>query len=143
MPLTAHEIRVRRRARARALQALYAWDLVPDGGLIHVGERLFTDLAVGPDERSFAGPILRKADEELPQIDADHASITTNWRLERLSAIDRSVLRLAAAEFHIGNTPARTVIKEAIHLAERFGTDASARFVNGVLDALARKLGRI
>ena len=143
MPLTAREIRIRRHARARALQALYAWDLVPDGGLIQVGERLFTDLAVGPAERAFAGPILKKAEAALTDIDTDLASITTNWRLERLSAIDRSVLRLAAAEFHIGDTPPVTVIKEAIHLAERFGTDASARFVNGVLDALARKLGRI
>jgi N utilization substance protein B len=143
MPLTVREIRIRRRARARALQALYAWDLVPDGGLLKVGERLFDDLAVEPDVRGFAGPILEKAAKALPVIDADLASITTNWRLERLSAIDRSVLRLAAAELHIGKTPPVAVIKEAIHLAERFGTDASARFVNGVLDALARKLGRI
>jgi N utilization substance protein B len=126
MPLTAHEIRVRRRARARALQALYAWDLVPDGGLLKV-----------------AGPLLEEAAESLKEIDRDLASLTTNWRLERLSAIDRSVLRLAASELRIGQTPPVTVIKEAIHLAERFGTDASARFVNGVLDALARRLGRI
>lgn len=143
MPLTAHEIRVRRRARARALQALYAWDLVPDGGLLKVGERLFADLAVGPEERKVAGPLLAEAAESLKEIDRDLASLTTNWRLERLSAIDRSVLRLAASELRIGQTPPVTVIKEAIHLAERFGTDASARFVNGVLDALARRLGRI
>jgi len=143
MPLTAHEIRVRRRARARALQALYAWDLVPDGGLVKVGERLFADLAVSPDERGIAAPLLSKAAESLQDIDRDLAAVTTNWRLERLSAIDRSVLRLAAAEFRIGETPPVTVIKEAIRLAERFGTDASARFVNGVLDALARRLGRI
>ena len=143
MPLTAHEIRVRRRARARALQALYAWDLVPDGGLVMVSERMFADLAVGPDERSIATPLLAKAAETIVEIDNDLATVTTNWRLERLSAIDRSVLRLAAAELRIGETPPVTVIKEAIHLAERFGTDASARFVNGVLDALARRLGRI
>jgi N utilization substance protein B len=143
MPLTAREIRVRRRARARALQALYAWDLVPDGGLVMVGERLFADLAVGPDERSVAAPLLARAAGSLPEIDEELAAVTTNWRLERLSAIDRSVLRLAATELRIGETPPVTVIKEAIHLAERFGTDASARFVNGVLDALARKLGRI
>jgi N utilization substance protein B len=143
MPLTAHEIRIRRRARARALQALYAWDLVPDGGLVRVGERLFADLAVGPDERNIAAPLLARAAESVDEIDRDLASVTTNWRLERLSAIDRSVLRLAAAELKIGETPPVTVIKEAIHLAERFGTDASARFVNGVLDALARRLGRI
>ena len=118
------------------MQALYAWDLVPDGGLLKVGERLFADLAVGPEERKVAAPLLAKAAESLKEIDSDLAKVTTNWRLERLSAIDRSVLRLAASELRIGETPPVTVIKEAIHLAERFGTDASARFVNGVLDAL-------
>ena len=63
-------------------------------------------------------------------------------RLERLSAIDRSVLRLAAAELRLGETPFKVVIKEAVHLAERFGTHESARFANGVLDALARRMGR-
>lgn len=143
MPLTPHEIRTRRRGRARALQALYAWDLIPDGGLVKVGERLFADLAVGPDERGVAAPLLAHAARSLDEIDRDLAMVTTNWRLERLSAIDRSVLRLAATELRIGETPPVTVIKEAIHLAERFGTDSSARFVNGVLDALARRLGRI
>jgi N utilization substance protein B len=143
MPLTAREIRSRRRARARALQALYAWDLVPDGGLVAVGERLFADLSVGPDERRLAEPLLESAAATMRDIDQELATVTTNWRLERLSAIDRSVLRLAATELRQGETPPVTVIKEAIHLAERFGTDSSARFVNGVLDALARRLGRI
>ena len=125
------------------MQALYAWDLVPDGGLVAVGERLFTDLNVGPDERSLAAPLLAHAAASLNEIDRELAAVTTNWRLERLSAIDRSVLRLAATELLQGRTPPVTVIKEAIHLAERFGTDASARFVNGVVDALARRLGRI
>ncbi|NUQ12723.1 MAG: transcription antitermination factor NusB [Gemmatimonadaceae bacterium] len=142
MPLTAHEIRIRRRARARALQALYAWDLVPDGGLNRVGERLFGDLAISADERLVAAPLLVEVDRSLAEIDRDLAAVTTNWRLERLSAIDRSVLRLAAAELRLGETPFKVVIKEAVHLAERFGTHESARFVNGVLDALARRLGR-
>jgi transcription termination factor NusB len=81
MPLTAHEIRVRRHARARALQALYAWDLVPDGGLVKVGERLFADLAVGPDERGIATPLLARAADDVAEIDRDLASVTTNWRL--------------------------------------------------------------
>lgn len=125
------------------MQALYAWDLVPDGGLRMVSERLFADLAVGPDERNVAAPLLARTALSIDEIDRDLAMVTTNWRLERLSAIDRSVLRLAATELRIGETPPVTVIKEAIHLAERFGTDSSARFVNGVLDALARRLGRI
>lgn len=143
MPLTALEIRTRRRARARALQALFAWDLVPDGGLARVGERLFHDLAVSPGERAIAGPLLAEAERAMPDIDVDLSAVTTNWRLERLSAIDRSVLRLAAAELRLGVTPPVTVIKESMRLAERFGTHDSARFANGVLDALARRLGRI
>jgi len=110
---------------------------------VRVSERLFSDLAIGPDERSIAEPLIASAAASIDEIDRDLAAVTMNWRLERLSAIDRSVLRLAAAELRIGSTPPVTVIKEAIHLAERFGTDDSARFVNGVLDALARRLGRI
>ena len=62
---------------------------------------------------------------------------------DRLGVIDRCVLRLGAAELHEGVTPPRVVIQEAVHLAERYGTVKSAKFVNGVLDALARRMGRI
>lgn len=143
MQLTTRERRVRRRARARALQAVYAWDLVPDGGLAAVSERLWHDLAVNAEERAVAGPLVTGIATGLVDIDADLSAVTTNWRLGRLSAIDRSVLRLAAAELRAGATPPRVVIQEAIRLAERFGTTESARFVNGVLDALARRLGMI
>jgi N utilization substance protein B len=143
MQLTARERRVRRRARARALQAVYAWDLVPDGGLPAVSDRLWHDLAVNVEERAIARPLVQEIATSLAEIDTDLAAVTTNWRLSRLSAIDRSVLRLGAAELRAGVTPPRVVIQEAIRLAERFGTDESARFVNGVLDALARRLGRI
>ncbi|HEX9565795.1 MAG TPA: transcription antitermination factor NusB [Gemmatimonadaceae bacterium] len=143
MQLTTRERRLRRRARARALQAVYAWDLVPDGGLAAVSERLWRHLAVGPDERAIAAPLVSDLTASLAEIDGDLAAVTTNWRLGRLSAIDRSVLRLAAAELRAGTTPPRVVIQEGIRLAERFGTAESARFVNGVLDALARRLGRI
>jgi transcription antitermination protein NusB len=63
--------------------------------------------------------------------------------LERLGAIERSVLRLGGAELSIGETPPRVVIQEAVRLAERYGSAQSARFVNGVLDALARRMGRL
>jgi N utilization substance protein B len=143
MQLTPRERRLRRRARARALQAVYAWDLVPDGGLPSVSERLWHDLAVGAEERAIAAPLVSGIATSVAEIDADLAAVTTNWRLSRLSAIDRSVLRLGASELRAGVTPPRVVIQEMIRLAERFGTAESARFVNGVLDALARRLGRI
>ena len=69
--------------------------------------------------------------------------MTRNWRLERLGAIERAVLRLGAAELIDGVTPPRVVIKEGVRLAERYGSVPSAKFVNGVLDALARRMGRL
>lgn len=143
MPLTRRDQRLRRRARARTLQALYAWDLVPDGGLPRVSEKLWGDLAVGPDERALASPIVREVAANAAEIDALLADTTTNWRLERLGVVERSVLRLGVAELRLGVTPPRVVIQEAVRLAERFASPESARFVNGVLDAAAQRLGRI
>jgi N utilization substance protein B len=143
MPLSRRDQRLRRRARARALQAVYAWDLIPDGGLARVSERLFVDLAVGPQERELAGSLIAEVAAHGADIDAMLSDITAHWRLERLGAIERSVLRLGAAELRLGVTPPRVVIQEAVRLAERFGSPESARFVNGVLDAVAHALGRI
>ena len=87
--------------------------------------------------------LLRTLQAERAQLDRQLADVTTNWRLERLGVIERSVLRLAAAELSRSETPPRVVLRDAIRLAERYGNPESARFVNGVLDALARKLGRL
>ena len=136
-------MRVESRARARALQALYAWDLRGGKDLDRVASQIWDDLAVVPEERQLAGKLLRTAEQQLPDIDARLTEVTTNWRLERLGVIERCVLRLAAAELERGETPTRVVLREAIRLAERYGNPDSARFVNGVLDALARKMGRL
>jgi len=132
-----------RRARARALQALYAWDLRDGDSLPRVAGQMWDDLAVTPDVRRLAMPLLATVDAELAAIDADLVEVTTNWRLDRLGAIERCVLRLAAAELRRGETPPKVVLQEAVTFAERFGSEQSARFVNGVLDALARRMGRI
>ena len=141
MRLPKREQRLRRRARARTLQALYAWDLVPGGGLARVSEKLWSDLAVGPDERALATPLVQQIAAHAAEIDALVAEVTANWRFERLGVIERSVLRLGVAELRLGTTPPRVVIQEAVRLAERFGSPDSARFVNGVLDAVARRVG--
>ena len=136
-------IRVESRARARALQAIYAWDMRGERDLERVSAQIWDDLVVGHDERKIASLLVRTLHEEGKTLDRDLAEVTTNWRLERIGAIERSVLRLAAAELKRGETPPRVVIREAIRLAERYGSRDSARFVNGVLDALARKMGRL
>jgi N utilization substance protein B len=125
------------------LQALYAWDLRGNKDLDRIATQIWDDLAVAPDERKIAGLLIRTAQQQLASIDAQLTEVTTNWRLERLGVIERSVLRLAAAELARGETPPRVVIREALRLAERYGNPESARFVNGVLDALARKMGRL
>jgi transcription antitermination protein NusB len=136
-------MRVETRARSRALQAIYAWDLRGEQELERVANQIFDDLLVPPDERKLAGMLLRTMREHGRELDQLLAEVTTNWRLERLGVIERCVLRLAAAELHRGETPPRVVLREAIRLAERYGTPESARFVNGVLDALARRMGRL
>src|SRR5919199_2771259 len=107
-------MRVESRARARALQALYAWDLrggkEGGGNLDRVASQIWDDLSVVPDERQLAGKLLRTAQQQLPDIDAHLAEVTTNWRLERLGVIERCVLRLAAAELERGETPTRVVL---------------------------------
>lgn len=136
-------MRLETRARARALQAIYAWDMRGEQDLERVSQQIFDDLLVTPDERRVASMLLRTLRDERKSLDALLSEVTTNWRLERLGAVERSVLRLAAAELKRGETPPRVVLREAIRLAERYGNRDSARFVNGVLDALARKMGRL
>ena len=136
--------RVETRARARALQALYAWEMRGgEGNLEQVATQVWDDMSITPDERRVAGPLVRLVAQRQRELDEQLTDVTTNWRLERVGAVERCVLRLGAAELTVGETPPRVVIQEAVTLAERFGSTASAKFVNGVLDALARRMGRI
>jgi N utilization substance protein B len=139
-PVTKTE-RIETRGRARALQALYAADLRDLAQLRRIATTVFDDLAIDPDERQFASRLVATVADRGAELDAALAEVTANWRLERLGAIERSVLRLAAAEMARNDTPVKVVLQEAVHLAERYGTSRSARFVNGVLDAYARRLG--
>ncbi|HTE44542.1 MAG TPA: transcription antitermination factor NusB [Gemmatimonadaceae bacterium] len=135
--------RVETRARARVLQALYAWDLRGEQQLERVATQIWDDLSVPPDERRLAGLLVDTVSKHGAELDKEISEVTTNWRIERLGVVDRCVLRMAAAELRRDETPPRVVIQEAVRLAERYGTLKSAKFVNGVLDALARRMGRM
>jgi N utilization substance protein B len=127
----------------RAIQALYAWDMRGGRDLERVAEHVWDDLPVAPDVRKAAAMLIHVYAGRRADLDRELKAVTENWRMERLGAIERSVLRLAATELSIAETPPRVVLQESIRLAERFGTPQSARFVNGVLDALARRMGRL
>ena len=135
--------RAETRARARALQALYACDMRGGMDLEREADRLWADLDVAPTERERATALVHAVVSSHDAIDRTLTDVTTNWRLERLGAVERSVLRLGTAELLLGDTPVRVVLQEGVRLAERYGSAQSARFVNGVLDAIARRMGRL
>ena len=108
-----------------------------------IASQVWDDLAVGPEERRLASLIIRTIASSSERVDRELAEVTTNWRLERLGAVERSVLRIGAAELIREETPPRVVVQEAVRLAERYAGAKSARFVNGVVDALARRMGRL
>jgi N utilization substance protein B len=162
-------MRIETRARARALQALYAWEMRSAGSLAHtpavspppgvprvalgvdadprdlprVAEQVWDDMQVTMEQRRFASALVDIVARESEEIDHSIAEVTTNWRLERLGSIERSVLRLGAAELRRGETPPKVAIQEGVRLADLYGSAYSGRFVNGVLDALARRMGRL
>lgn len=135
-------MRATSRARGWALQGLYAWEMrgAAEHDAIRVLQELFAELRVSPRNRPFAEVLVRLVAANRARIDTLLDECLTNWRLGRLSSIDRNLLRLGAAEliYVAEGTPSLT-IREMIRLAERYGTPESPRFVNGVLDAVARR----
>jgi N utilization substance protein B len=132
--------RKRSRARGWALQVLYAWeargerDRLPDLLREFTGSR-----RISPDAQEYLETLITTLDLYLEPIDDAIRESLINWRLERLSIIDRNVLRLAAAEMLHLAIPPRVVIQEALQLGEKYGTHESPRFLNGVLDAMMRR----
>jgi N utilization substance protein B len=135
----------RRKARGYALQVLYARDVdhATDVATALGGWSESFELDVDDAGREFAGELVRKAVEDQAAIDEVIATASRNWRLERMSRVDRNILRLAVCELRsLPSTPVKVVINEAVELAKRFGTAESPAFVNGILDRIAASLGR-
>jgi N utilization substance protein B len=126
------------RARAWALQILYGWEAQdPGGSIIEVMDAVLRNRAVSPQRVPLLIRHLRAVAEHLDAIDDAIRAASENWRLERLSSVDRSILRLAVAEMlHLPETPPKVAIQEGIRLAGQYGGRDSPRFVNGVLDAI-------
>lgn len=133
-------MRERSRARGWALQVLYAWET---RGMKDSPVRTFRQLErerhMAADSQPYVQRLLEQFEQNQAAIDSTLQGSLANWRLDRLSMIDRNILRLAATEMmHVEDVPPRVSIQEAIHLAEKYGTNESPRFVNGVLDALMK-----
>lgn len=126
----------RSRAREIVLQVLYQDDLNSDQPedvrLRFINSRLNYDRAL----IQFAEQLLSGVRAHQNAVDEKLEEIARNWRLSRMAATDRNVLRLGAYEILFSDTPDRVAINEAIELAKRYGTNNSSQFVNGVLDRL-------
>jgi N utilization substance protein B len=95
---------------------------------------------ISPRRLPYVRKLVDVLDARLGDIDSALREALDNWRIERLSAIDRAVLRIGAAEIlYVDEVPAKVAIQEALHLADAYGGDESPRFVNGVLDALYKR----
>jgi N utilization substance protein B len=125
----------RSKAREVALQMLFQVDLNADVDGRMVAEMIRERL---PDEdlRDMAWRLFAGTMEYRPQLDARIQEIATNWKLSRMAATDRNILRLGAFELLHTDTPRSVVIDEALELAKKFGAEQSAQFVNGILDKL-------
>jgi N utilization substance protein B len=129
----------RRRARELVLQLLYQNELT-DVSLEEM-QRGFEEWQNASDTvREFADTLLRGTLEKMSAIDEELGRQTTHWRLERLAAVDRNILRLAMYELIFqSETPHAVVIDEAIEIAKKYGAKDSSRFVNGVLDGFVKR----
>lgn len=137
----------RHRAREAALQMLYQWE---------VGRATAADVlktfwlheqpdagAMSDDLKSFAERLAVGVTNTVGDLDPVITDAAEHWRLERMNVMDRLILRLAIYEFlHESDTPGRVIINEALELARTFSGDDSVRFINGILDAIRRRLER-
>ena len=135
----------RRTGRAYALQLLYARDGDPatdvTGAAVSWADAFDLDVEAGA--QTFARELVAAATEKSTEIDEMIASASKNWRIDRMSRVDRNILRLGVCELlAFRDVPVKVVINEAVELAKRFGTAESSAFVNGVLDRIATAAGR-
>lgn len=129
----------RRRARIAALQALYEADSSHHAPL-EVLERLVADQRLARATAAFARDLILGVLAQQDEIDQAIARAAPAWPVEQLPPVDRNILRLAIREMLGDNgTPVRAVINEAVELAKTFGSESSAKFVNGVLGAIERQ----
>ena len=121
---------------------LYAWEQGALGeDLLVVAKRTLARRRVADRYRAYLDILLRHLATGLPEVDQVLRRNLSNWKLERLTTIDRNILRIGTVELMFqADVPSAVAIHEAIQLAQRYGTAESAKFVNGVLDAIARAL---
>ncbi len=133
----------RHRSRQRALQVLFLWDQRRQA-IEEAISAFYETLGSEEDQPERADPdefmevLVRGTSEKAPDLDRRIVEKSEHWRLERMPAVDRNILRMAVYEMSELETPGPVVIDEALELARQFSGDESVAFINGVLDAVRR-----
>jgi len=130
---------LRHKSREFALQMLFEWDMARKKPA-SVESHFWKSARAAEETRNFANQLFEGAVSHVDNADKLVAELSENWRLDRLAAIDRNILRLAIYEFSSGTAPAKVVIDEALELAKKFSSEEAPAFLNGVLDAAGKKL---
>ena len=135
----------RHRSREKAVQILYLWDMrdePAEAAMEAFYGSLTAEEGTPADRDAFADELVTGVTREITTIDREIERGSENWKLGRMAAVDRNILRLAVYEMAYGGVAPAIVIDEALLLAKRFSGETSASFINGVLDAVKRNLER-
>ncbi len=129
---------LRRKAREFALQMLFQWEMSKqEPGLVEAS--FWKNARAAKTTRMFANRLFEGATARSKTIEELLSEHAKNWRLERMAAVDRNILRLAIYELRWGaGTPPKVVINEALELAKKFSSEEAAPFINGILDAILK-----
>ncbi|MEE9263047.1 MAG: transcription antitermination factor NusB [Vicinamibacteria bacterium] len=125
----------RRKGRELAVQMLYQWE-ISEEPIARVEESFWKLREAADKTRSLAQRLLEGTVEHVGEIDELITKHAEHWRLSRMAAVDRNILRLAIYEFLYEEVPKRVVINEALEVTKRFSSPDAVQFVNGVLDAV-------
>jgi transcription antitermination factor NusB len=128
----------RRKARELALQFLYKLDVAGEDFSMDGLQLFLEEYSSKDDDRDYAVILIQNTVKQKSGIDGVISAHLENWTLERLSTIDRNILRFATCELlHFLDIPVNVAINEAIEIAKKFSLEESATFINGVLDKIA------
>ncbi len=126
----------RRKAREYALQGLYMFD-INGGGKDEILSLEWVEGEIKPKAKDFAIELIDGTIKDLTRVDELLVKHLKNWKIERLDAIDRAILRMSIFSLlHVSDVPYTVTINEAIELGKTFGSDNSGHFINGILDAV-------
>ena len=131
--------RNRTRARAWALQVLYRWEAVDSDSVLDALSTTLANRRVAPECQPHLVRLVRRFAEHAGEVRAAVSEALDNWRIDRLARVDRCILFLSVTEMlFVDDVPPAVAIQEGVRLAQRYGSEHSDRFVNGVLDAVLK-----